>query len=99
MYATLRRLRCNPGRAAEVGRLIEAEYVPQLADVEGVLSYTLVAVGDDEVTSMGLFTTQPSADEANALAQTWAKDRLVDQGAAPLEATAGEVLVHATFPR
>jgi hypothetical protein len=52
MYATLRRLRCNPGRAADVGRLIEAEYVPQLADVEGVLSYTLVAVGDDEVTSM-----------------------------------------------
>jgi hypothetical protein len=98
MHATLRRLKCAPGKTGDVARLIEAEYIPQLADVAGVVSYTLVRLGEDEVISLGVFTNQTGATEANALAQAWAKDRLAGLGAAPLEAGEGEVLTHFTFP-
>jgi hypothetical protein len=98
MHATLRRLKCAPGKTGEVAKLIETEYVPQLAYVAGVVSYTLVRLGEDEVVSLGVFTNQVGATEANTLAQTWAKDRLAGLGAAPLEAGEGEVLTHFTFP-
>jgi hypothetical protein len=97
MHATLRRLRCAPGKAAEVAELIEAEYLPQLQDVDDVLSYTLVDVGNDEVTSLGLFSSQAGATRANELATAWAKDRLAALGAAPLEASDGAVVLHRSF--
>jgi hypothetical protein len=97
MHATLRRLRCAPGKASEVAHLIETEYVPQLEDVKGVVSYTLVDVGSDEISSLGVFESEPAATQANDLALAWAKDRLASLGAAPLEASDGVVLVHHRF--
>jgi hypothetical protein len=97
MHATLRRLKCAPGRASEVAQLIQTEYLPQLDGVEGVISYTLVHSGQDEVASVGVFTSQAGAMRANELAQAWAKDRLAGLGAAPLEALDGEVLLHTIF--
>jgi hypothetical protein len=97
MYATLRRLQCAPGKASEVAQLIDAEYVPQLQDVDGVLSYTLVQVGDDEISSLGLFSSEAGATKANELAMAWAKDRLAAHGAAPLEAAGGAVMLHRSF--
>jgi hypothetical protein len=38
MHAALRRMKCAPGKAPDVARLIEAEYIPQLAEVERVIS-------------------------------------------------------------
>jgi hypothetical protein len=99
MHATLRRLRCAPGKAAEVAQLIETEYVPQLDDVDGVVSYTLVDVGEDQISSLGIFASEPAAARANDLALAWAKDRLAALGAAPLEASQGVVLVHHRFDR
>ena len=61
MHATLRRLKCAPGQAAEVAQLIQTEYIPQLTGVEGVISYTLVHSGQDEVASVGVFTSQAGA--------------------------------------
>ncbi len=97
MHATLRRLRCAPGKAGDVAELIEAEYVPQLRDVEGVVSYTLVDVGEDEISSLGVFESEPAAATANDLAVAWARERLASLGAAPLDASDGLVLVHHTF--
>jgi hypothetical protein len=97
MHATLRRLRCAPGKAPDVADLIEAEYVPQLKDVDGVVSYTLVDVGEDEISSLGVFESESAATTANEMAVTWAKDRLASLGAAPLDASQGVVLVHHIF--
>ena len=97
MHATLRRLRCAPGKASDVAQLIEAEYVPQLTDVDGVISYTLVDVGDDEITSLGVFKSESAATTTNELAVAWAKKRLASLGAAPLDASQGVVLVHHVF--
>ncbi len=97
MHATLRRLRCAPGKASEIAALIQTEYVPQLEDVDGVVSYTLVDLGEDEITSLGVFSSEAGAIKANELAVAWAKDRLAALGAAPLEASDGAVLVHSSF--
>ena len=98
MHATLLRLRCAPGRATEVARLISAQYVPRVAEVEGALSYTLVHSGQDEVASIGVFTSQAGAMRASELAQSWVRERLADLGAAPVEVIDGEVLLNSTFP-
>jgi hypothetical protein len=97
MHATLRRLRCAPGKASDVADLIEAEYVPQLKDVDGVVSYTLVDVGEDQISSLGVFETESAATTANELAIAWAIERLASLGAAPLDASQGVVLVHHLF--
>ena len=97
MHATLRRLRSLPGKAGEVAHLIDTEFIPQLEGVEGVISYTLVGVGDDEVASLGIFTSEAGATQANDLAMAWAKQRLADLGASPMDAREGEVLVYRTF--
>jgi hypothetical protein len=97
MHAALRRLQCAPGKAQEVASLIQQEFVPQLHDVEGVISYTLVLGSEDQVSSLGLFNTDQSARAANELAVAWAKDRLGALGVAPMEAADGPVLIHETF--
>jgi hypothetical protein len=98
MHAALRRMKCAPGKAPEVARLIEAEYIPQLTEIDGVVSYTLVQLDGDEVASLGVFISEQSAVRANELAMAWAKDRLSALGAASLEALDGEVLLHSIFP-
>ena len=76
--------------ATEVAQLISAEYIPQFAEVEGVLSYTLVHSGQDEVASIGVFTSQAGAMQASERSQSWVRERLADLGAAPVEAIDGE---------
>jgi hypothetical protein len=93
MHATLRRIRTQPGQVAEVARLIEEQYLPQIEGVDGFVSYTLVDLGDDEVTSVGVFTDQAGADRANAAARSWTAEVLAPLVASPLDATAGSVLV------
>ena len=94
MHATYRKLKVNPGMAAEVAALIEAEYLPLLDGVPGFHSYTLVELGDDEITSVGVFDDEASAAEANTKAQAWVAERLRPYVASPLEAREGAVLVN-----
>lgn len=94
MHATLRRIQVQPGQALEVARLIEAEYLPQIEQVDGFVGYTLVDLGGDQIASVGLFANEASAEEANALAQAWTAANLAPYVASPLEARAGTVLVN-----
>lgn len=93
MHATIRRIRTKPGKAADVAGAIESEYLPLVKGVDGFVSYTLVDLGDDEVTSMGVFTSPAAAASANELAKDWAAETLGPFIASPLEARAGSVLV------
>lgn len=94
MHATIRRIQLRPGQAAEVARLIETEYLPQIEKVDGFVGYTLVDLGGDVISSLGLFTSEASAEQANAVAQTWTAANLAPYVASPLEASAGSVLVN-----
>jgi hypothetical protein len=93
VHATFRRIKTKPGMAAEVGRLIKSGYLPLMADVSGFVSYTLVDLGDDEVSSIGIFTSAESAEQANELARSWTAQTLGRYVDSPLEARAGSVLV------
>jgi len=95
MHATVRRLKTQPGKAGEVAELIRAEYVPLLDSVDGFVSYTLLGLADDEISSVGVFESPAAAAEANDLARTWTTDRLGPYVAERLEAREAEVLVHA----
>jgi len=88
-----RRIEVNPGQAAAVAALIQAEYVPLVSDIDGFVSNTLVDVGDDEVASLGTFATADSADAAHAAAQAWTEERLAPLVASALETRVGAVLV------
>lgn len=96
MHATLRRIKTKPGQAADVARLIEAEYLPKISGVEGFISYTLIDLGDDEISSLGVFTSEESAHQANATAHAWTAETLALYVASPLDARAGSVLIHHT---
>jgi len=98
MHATLRRIKTRPGEAAEVARLIEDQYLPQIEHLEGFVSYTLVDLGEDEISSVGVFTDQEGADRANAAARDWTAAVLAPYVASPLEARAGVVLVDHRHP-
>jgi quinol monooxygenase YgiN len=93
MHATLRRIKTKPDQVAEVARLIETQYVPQIESVDGFVSYTLIDLGDDEISSVGVFRDQASADRANEVARSWTAEVLAGYVASPLEAGAGSVLV------
>lgn len=94
MHATLRRIKTRPGQAAEVARLIESGYVPKIAEVDGYVAYTLIDLGDDEISSLGIFNSQESAQRANEIARDWTAETLAPFVASPLDARAGSVLVH-----
>jgi hypothetical protein len=93
MHAILRRIKIQPGQAAEVARLIETQYLPQIEGVDGVVSYTLIDLGDDEISSVGVFTTEESAQRANETARSWTAQTLSRYVASPLDARAGAVLI------
>jgi quinol monooxygenase YgiN len=93
VHAALRRIKVRPGQTEEVARLIESEYLPQIENVEGFVSYTLVDLGDDEISSVGVFTSQAGADHANEAARSWTAEVLAPYVASPLDARAGSVLV------
>jgi len=96
MHATLRRMKCKPGKVDQAADLIENEFIPKLADLPGVVSYTLVhTAGTDEIVSLGVFTTETGAIAANGLANLWVTERLSGLGAGPLEVLDGQVLLYA----
>jgi hypothetical protein len=98
MHATLRRIRTKPGSTAEVARLIEEQYLPQIEHLDGFVSYTLVDLGEDEISSVGVFTDQDSAERANVAAREWTAAVLAAYVASPLDARAGSVLVDHRHP-
>jgi hypothetical protein len=65
MHATLHRIKTQSGQAVRVAQLIETEYLPKIEGVDGFISYTLVDLGNDEVSSLGIFTSEESAQQAN----------------------------------
>lgn len=93
MHATIRSIKAKPGQAATVAELIRTEYLPMLDTIDGFVSYTLVDVGDDTISSVGVFRQADAADEANAKAKAWTAERLMPYVDSPLSAGAGAVLI------
>jgi hypothetical protein len=89
----MRSIKAKPGQVATIAELIRTEYLPMMDDIDGFVSYTLVDLGDDTVSSVGVFMGADAADRANAKAREWTAERLMPYVDSPLSAHAGAVLV------
>jgi hypothetical protein len=73
--------------------LIETEYLPKIVGLDGFPSYTLVDLGNDEISSLGIFTSGQRSTSQCRRAH-------LDHGnsgpfvASPLDARAASVLIH-----
>ena len=74
--------------------MAHVDYFLKIEGVDGFISYTLIDLGDDEISSLGVFTNEASAQQANATAQAWTAEILAPYVASPLDARAGSVLIH-----
>ena len=92
MYATIRRLKVQPGVFDEVVQRDESGLVPILRSVPGFVEFDLVQVGEDMGVSISVFETQEQAEEANRRAAEWVKEHIAPLTAGPSEIVAvGEV--------
>ena len=92
MYATIRRLRIQPGVFDEVVQRDESGLIPLLRSAPGFVEFDLVQVGEDVGVSITIFETQEQAEEANRRAADWVKQNVAPLVAGPAEIVAvGEV--------
>ena len=98
MHTTVRRLKAKRGKVDEVANLIENVYIPKLAELQGVVSYTLAQVSEDEVTSVAIFDNETAAIAARGLSQMFVDEKLSRLVATELEVIEGDVLIHAGLP-
>jgi hypothetical protein len=94
MYATVRRYRTR-GSASEVIRRVERDFVPQVKRIPGLVSYTVVEIGE-ALTTFSVFTDRDSAEESNRISALWVNQHLADLVELPAQVATGEVLLHET---
>jgi hypothetical protein len=64
MFCTIRQYEgCTDPQ--EVKRLLDAELLPAIRDMDGYHSYVAIDCGDGDVTSISLFNTEQQAESAN----------------------------------
>ena len=96
MYASIRRYKTNPGKAAELVQQVKDGFVPIISKAPGFIAYYVVDAGNDIVASVSVFQDQRGAEESNRLAADWVKSSIASLVAGPPEVTAGSVTVHKT---
>jgi hypothetical protein len=93
MHGAVREYRLRPGTADEVIGKISAEFVPMIANVRGLVQYTVALVGRDAIVSTSIFETQAGAEESVKRAAEWVKKTLEASLVAPPRVTKGEITV------
>jgi hypothetical protein len=93
MYAAIRQGKAKPGSAEEVSRRVREGAVPIISSTPGFKAFYLVWA-EDTVTTFSIFEDKASADQSNARMLEWIKQNLAEFIISPVQASAGEVLVH-----
>ncbi|MGA8657406.1 MAG: hypothetical protein WB586_14770 [Chthoniobacterales bacterium] len=93
MYASIRRYKTDS--AAEVTRLVNEEFVPQINNLPGFLAYYVIDTGEAMLASISVFESKDGAEESNRMAASWVKGRLPGL-LGPPEITVGEAVAHTT---
>ena len=92
----MRRYRTAPGSAQEIGRRVQAEFVPILRALPGFARYAAVDLGGDEVVSLSGFRDRETAQESSGKAADWVRQRVLDLLVGPPEVTSGSMRVFAS---
>ncbi len=93
MHASIRRYRTSDISALE--RKVEEEFIDQVKDVDGFLSYDVIDGGDGDVASVTVCKTATALQKITRLAGDWVRESLGDLVEGDPDVLAGEVRVHA----
>ena len=96
MHAIVRRYEgLDQNRSEELSKKVNETLVPSLSKLPGFKGYFLIEVGDNAMTSIGLFENSTQADESTRVAANWVRDEQLETllPNAP-KVTGGNVLAH-----
>ncbi len=92
MFVSVRRYQDVASLAALV-REIEMEFVPRLKRMPGFIAYYAVEEGEAVLTTISVFSTPEMAEESNAAAAAWMRERDPAQPLVPSEFASGRLAV------
>jgi hypothetical protein len=95
MYMTLREYKVSPQQAEEVIRRVDTNWIEQLRQVKGFVSYHVVRPADDRLVAIAGFLDQASAQRGAEASAEWVGQRLLmDLEVEFLGMREGPVVVH-----
>ena len=97
MYTSIRRYTTDPNDAAEIINLVQQGNINKLiGSIPGFISYYIIDCGGGTVATVSVFEDQTGADQSNAVAAEWVKEKILPTYSlsAP-DITAGEVVLSA----
>ena len=94
MYTTIRKYKVQRGQIDDITRVVKNTFVPQISQIQGLVSYSVIA-STDQLATISVFETREGAQEATRRAREFVKQRLPGQLSEP-EITEGQVRVHET---
>lgn len=92
MYTTIRKYKVQRGRVADLAREVKNTFVPQINQIQGFVSYSLIESAD-QIATISVFETQEGAREATRRAKEFVRQSLPGQLSEP-EILEGQVRVH-----
>ncbi len=92
MFVSIRRYQSVPSLQKLV-RDIEIDFVPRLRRMPGFVAYYAVDGGDGSLTTVSVFSTPAMAEESNAAAAAWLRERDPSAPLEPREVTSGQLAV------
>jgi len=92
MHVSVRRYRDVPS-VGDLVRDIRLQFTPRLKVMPGFIAYYAVDGGDGSLTTISVFSTAAMADESNAAAAGWLRQRNGDSPLTPHEVVAGRLVV------
>ncbi len=97
MYTSIRRYTTDPNDAAEIINLVQQGNIKELiGGIPGFIAYYMIDGGGGTVATVSVFEDQAGADQSNAVAAEWVKEKVLPTYSlsAP-DITAGEVVLSA----
>ena len=92
MFVSVRHYRDVPSLSA-LCREIETEFVPRLNSMPGFIAYYAVESGEAELMTISVFSTAAMAEESNAKAAAWMRERDAAHPLTPVEIVSGRLTV------
>ncbi len=97
MHTSIRRYTTDPNDAAEIITIVQQGNIGELiGGISGFIAYYMVDCGGGVVATVSVFEDQVGADQSNAVAAEWVKEKVLPTYSlsAP-DITAGEVILSA----
>ena len=95
MYATIRRYNVKREQIAELTSNINTNFLPQITEIAGFVSYDVLNTGG-RMATVSVFETREGANESTRRASEFVKKNLASLHLAAPELFEGDVAVHQT---